>query len=63
MHYKTRKTIASSLHELALILGQEMAAEHLLPIFDEFMKDLDEVRIGILKHLAHFLKVSIKYFD
>ncbi|GLV33903.1 Protein phosphatase 2A at 29B [Carabus blaptoides fortunei] len=57
MQYKIRKTVASSLHELALILGQDMAAEHLLPIFDGFIKDLDEVRIGVVKHLAHFLKL------
>lgn len=59
MQYKVRKTVASCLHELALILGQELATEHLLPIFDGFIKDLDEVRIGVLKHLAHFLKVII----
>lgn len=57
MQYKVRKTIASSLHELAIILGPEMATEYLIPLFDGFIKDLDEVRIGVLKHLAQFLQL------
>lgn len=58
MQYKVRRTVASSLHELAVILGPEIATNNLTPIFDGFIKDLDEVRIGVLKHLAHFLRVS-----
>lgn len=55
--YKVRKTVACSLHELAYILGPEVASVSLIPIFEAFLKDVDEVRIGILKHLADFLKV------
>jgi len=40
-----------------VILGEEIAAEDLVPIFDGFIKDLDEVRIGALKHLANFLSL------
>ena len=36
--------MASSIHELGVILGEEIAAEDLVPIFDGFIKDLDEVR-------------------
>ncbi|KAI4471926.1 serine/threonine-protein phosphatase pp2a 65 kda regulatory subunit [Holotrichia oblita] len=57
MQYKVRRTVASSLHELAVILGPEIATNNLTPIFDGFIKDLDEVRIGVLKHLAHFLRL------
>lgn len=57
--FKVRRTVASCLHELALILGPDIATKHLTPIFDGFTKDLDEVRIGVLKHLASFLQVSI----
>jgi len=49
--------VASSIHELAVILGEDLATEDLVPVFSGFMKDLDEVRIGVLKHLADFLKV------
>jgi len=55
MQWKVRRTVASSIHELGVILGEEIAAEDLVPIFDGFIKDLDEVRIGALKHLSNFL--------
>ncbi|XP_076171001.1 serine/threonine-protein phosphatase 4 regulatory subunit 1 isoform X2 [Ptiloglossa arizonensis] len=55
--YKVRSTLASSIHEIAMILGQELTATDLVPIYDGFIKDLDEVRIGVLKHLATFLRI------
>lgn len=57
MQWKVRRTLASSIHELGVILGEEAASADLVPIFNGFIKDLDEVRIGILKHLADFLKL------
>lgn len=58
MQWKVRRTLAFSIHELALILGDQLTAEDLVPIFNGFLKDLDEVRIGVLRHLYDFLKVS-----
>ncbi|XP_053571836.1 serine/threonine-protein phosphatase 4 regulatory subunit 1 [Bombina bombina] len=57
MQWKVRRTLAFSIHELALILGDSLTADDLLPIFNGFLKDLDEVRIGVLKHLYDFLKL------
>ena len=57
LQWKVRHIVASSIHELAVILGEDLATEDLVPVFSGFMKDLDEVRIGALKHLADFLKV------
>ncbi|XP_018123380.1 serine/threonine-protein phosphatase 4 regulatory subunit 1 isoform X2 [Xenopus laevis] len=57
MQWKVRRTLAFSIHELALILGGSLTAADLLPIFNGFLKDLDEVRIGVLKHLYDFLKL------
>lgn len=57
MQYKVRRTVASSLHELAIILGPEITTKSLSQLFEGFLKDLDEVRIGILRHLAAFLKL------
>lgn len=57
MQYKVRHTLASSLHELAIIWGSDIASNDLAPIFNEFIKDLDEVRIGVLKNLAQFLRL------
>ncbi len=42
---------------MAVILGEEITHNDLIPIFNGFLKDLDEVRIGVLRHLADFLKV------
>ncbi|KAK7793289.1 hypothetical protein R5R35_004991 [Gryllus longicercus] len=57
VQWKVRRTVAASIHELAVILGEELAGVDLVPIFHGFIKDLDEVRIGALKHLAEFLKL------
>lgn len=57
LQYKVRKTVACSLHELALILGPDIATNSLTPLFDGFVKDLDEVRIGVLNNLARFLEL------
>ncbi|XP_052816224.1 serine/threonine-protein phosphatase 4 regulatory subunit 1-like isoform X2 [Mya arenaria] len=57
MQWKVRRTLAFSIHELALILGEEITHRDLVPVFDGFLKDLDEVRIGILRHLADFLRL------
>ena len=43
---------------MALILGDEVTTVDLVPIFNGFLRDLDEVRIGVLKHFADFVKVS-----
>merc|ERR1712088_277115 len=67
MQWKVRRTLASSIHELGIILGEEAAGQDLIPIFNGFLKDLDEVRIGLLKHsdrkeylprLSEFLKMD-----
>ncbi|KAL3859973.1 hypothetical protein ACJMK2_010151 [Sinanodonta woodiana] len=57
MQWKVRRTLAFSIHELAVILGDAITRRDLVPVFDGFLKDLDEVRIGILRHLADFLKL------
>merc|ERR1719394_485155 len=62
MQWKVRRTLASSIHELGIILGEEAAGQDLIPIFNGFLKDLDEVRIGLLKHLSDFLKL-LKHSD
>ncbi|XP_043286100.1 serine/threonine-protein phosphatase 4 regulatory subunit 1-like isoform X3 [Venturia canescens] len=55
--FRVRRTVASSIHELAMILGEELAGRDLLPVYYGFIKDLDEVRVGALKHLTTFLKI------
>lgn len=55
--WKVRQTLAFSIHELAVILGDQLTAADLVPVFNGFLKDLDEVRVGVLKHLYDFLKL------
>ncbi|CAF3937743.1 unnamed protein product [Adineta steineri] len=57
LQWKVRRTLAYSLHALAEILTVEQVEEDLCPVFDSFFRDVDEVKIGILSHLAQFLKV------
>lgn len=57
--WKVRRTLAFSIHEMAIILGEEITHRDLVPVFDGFLKDLDEVRIGVLRHLSDFLRVII----
>jgi serine/threonine-protein phosphatase 4 regulatory subunit 1 len=60
--WKVRQTLAYSIHELATILGTEYTQLDLVPIFDSYIKDVDEVRIGIVANLTKFLRVlSIDY--
>ena len=50
--------LAFSLHELARVLGTEITCQDILPIFEEYCtKDVDDVKIGTLTHLAEFLEV------
>ena len=44
MQWKVRRTLAFSIHELALVLGSEITRIELVPTFNSFLKDLDEVR-------------------
>ncbi|XP_006821986.2 serine/threonine-protein phosphatase 4 regulatory subunit 1-like [Saccoglossus kowalevskii] len=60
MQWKVRRTLAFSIHEMAVILGDQITSDDLVPVFNGFLKDLDEVRIGVLKHLADFLRLLNK---
>lgn len=55
--FKVRRTLSHSLHELALLLGPDATQQYLLEPFTHFLKDLDEVRIGVVSHLATFFDV------
>ena len=53
---QVRKTLAYSLFELAKIMGPDLTETELLPIFLHFVKDVDEVREGILVSLPEFIE-------
>lgn len=53
-----KETLATSLHEVAKILGEKLAEEELVAVFEEMIQDaLETVRLGIVKHLADFLRL------
>jgi serine/threonine-protein phosphatase 4 regulatory subunit 1 len=54
MMWKVRRTLSHSLHEIARILGPALTESELLSSFDLFLRDLDEVKVGVLAHLADF---------
>ncbi|KAL3208119.1 hypothetical protein MRX96_009711 [Rhipicephalus microplus] len=56
VQWKVRYIVASCLHELATILGPEIASRDLVPSFEGFIRDVDEVRAGLLERLAQFLR-------
>lgn len=59
--WKIRRVLAYSLHELARILGPETTIADLFPTFEEYCtKDVDDVKIGALSHLAEFFEVWVR---
>jgi len=57
LNWKVRQTLAYSIHELAIILGTDNTQIDLVPIFDSYIKDVDEVRIGIVSSLTKFFRI------
>ncbi|KAH9370604.1 hypothetical protein HPB48_010733 [Haemaphysalis longicornis] len=56
VEWKVRHAVASGLHDLAAILGPRIASQELVPSFQAFMRDVDEVRVGLLERLGAFLR-------
>lgn len=55
--FKSRKTLACSIHEIASVLGKELTEKYLLNSIEFFLKDIDDIRQGIIKNLWKILKV------
>ena len=66
MQWKVRRTLASSIHELGIILGEEAASQDLIPIFNGFLKvNQDFHKIKLLPmycNLAPKLLLSINEY-
>lgn len=54
---KVRKSLSASLHEIASILGTELTETYLMEAFDLFLKDLSEVKFGVVASIAKFFSV------
>jgi len=55
--FPVRRTLASSLHVVAGIIGPELSHRHLVPVAHSLFNDLDEVKQTLVKNLAKFLLV------
>ncbi|EGC28661.1 hypothetical protein DICPUDRAFT_6811, partial [Dictyostelium purpureum] len=55
-NWKVRRTLSHSIHEIACILGPAETKASLLPCFNLFLQDLDEVRVGVIRNFGQFLK-------
>ena len=56
MQWKVRRTLASSIHELGIILGEEAAGQDLIPIFNGFLK---VTTIGNSRNTVYFIALII----
>jgi len=58
LQWKVRKSLACSLHVIALLLGGGNAADEALSAtFEAFFRDIDEVRSGVIANASRFLGV------
>jgi serine/threonine-protein phosphatase 4 regulatory subunit 1 len=57
VQWKVRKSLAYSLHELAQVVGQDIAERSLAPAMELFFRDLDEVKFGVIQNADVFLKI------
>ena len=58
-----RQTLACSLHEIAHVIGPEQTEQDLIHPFNNFIYDIDSVKIGLLKNLSKFLQVHLFLFS
>ena len=54
---RVRKTMAKSINQIAMIIGSEQATQDLVAPFVEFFKDIDEIKIEVVKQVSNFIKI------
>lgn len=54
---RVRKTMAKSIYQIALIIGAEQATKDLVAPFVDFFKDVDEIKIEVVKLISSFIKI------
>ncbi|RHZ46846.1 hypothetical protein Glove_606g137 [Diversispora epigaea] len=56
MQIKVRRSLACSIHEIAKVIGPTKTKEDLLNVFSLYLVDADEVKSGLIEHLAAFIE-------
>jgi hypothetical protein len=55
---KLKVTLSESLHEIARLLGETLTEKYLFKVVDMFFRDKsDEIKLGVIKHMAEIMKV------
>jgi len=49
--------MSSSLHLIPSIIGQEQTLEHIIPILDKYLTDLEDIRQVSMRHIVDFMEV------
>ncbi|CCW61244.1 unnamed protein product [Phytomonas sp. EM1] len=57
VQWKVRKSLAHSLHVVAMILGTELTEKSLVPAFHLLLSDLDDIKLGVVLNVEKFLQV------
>ncbi|GMI48465.1 hypothetical protein TrCOL_g6668 [Triparma columacea] len=55
--WNVRKTLSCSLHEIAKLLEPQLVERDLLQVFELFLRDSEEVKVGVISHIYEFLSV------
>jgi len=55
--WNVRKTLSCSLHEIAKVLEPQLVERDLLQVFELFLRDSEEVKVGVISHICEFLSV------
>jgi len=55
--WKVRQTLSFSLNVVAEILGPHLTEQYLTQVFDLFLRDIDEVKVGVIKNFSKFISI------
>jgi len=54
--WKVRRCLAASIHVVSSLVGSTITEEAILPVFDAFLQDIDEVRFAAVQNLSGLLQ-------
>ncbi|CAM9737733.1 unnamed protein product, partial [Pylaiella littoralis] len=54
--WSVRKTLSYSLHEIAKVLKPDDVENDLVPAMEVFLRDMEDVRLGVIRQLADFFR-------
>lgn len=55
LQWKIRRVLAYSIHEIARIIGPDATCTELLGVFEDFLKDIDEVSLCVTLYVGCYV--------